>query len=84
MDTLLTLAPLVLLMGVMYFLLIRPQRKRQQQHRDLVRSLKRGDNVISAGGIYGTIKKINEDSVIIETEGSTTLKIQKHSIAERT
>ncbi len=84
MESLVTFAPLVLLMVVFYFMLIRPQRKRQQQHQDLVRSLKRGDNVVSAGGICGVIKKVDKDTVVIETEGGTTLKMQKQSIVERT
>lgn len=83
MESLVTFIPLVLLMVVFYFMLIRPQRKRQQQHQDLVRSIKRGDNVVTAGGICGVIKKVDKDTVLLETEGGTILKIQKPSIVER-
>lgn len=74
---------LVIFVGIFYLMLIRPQRKRQEQHRQLVRSLKRGDEVVSAGGICGVIKKVDKESVLLETEGGTTLKILKDSIVER-
>lgn len=81
------LVQLVILLGVFaaifYFLLIRPQRRRQKEHRDLVASLKRGDRVITAGGIYGTIEKIDEDSVIISLEEGAKLRVQKGSIVDK-
>jgi len=74
---------LLVFMGIFYFLLIRPQKKRQEQHRQLVGSLKRGDAVVSAGGICGEIKKVDKEHVLLETEGGTTLRILRDSIVER-
>ena len=72
---------LVLIFGVFYFLLIRPQRKRQKEHQQLVQELKRGDNVITAGGIYGVVESISEDSVVIKVESGTTIRVAKSSVA---
>jgi len=72
---------MVLIFGVFYFLLIRPQRRRQKEHQRLVEELKRGDNVITAGGIYGVIESVSEDSVVIKVESGTTMRVAKNSVA---
>jgi preprotein translocase subunit YajC len=72
---------LVLIFAVFYFLLIRPQRKRQKQQQQLMEELKRGDKVITAGGIYGVIESVSEDSVIIKVESGATMKVSKSSVA---
>jgi preprotein translocase subunit YajC len=74
---------LVLIFGVFYFLMIRPQRKRQKEHETLVRELQRGDKVITAGGIFGVIDNISEDSVVIKVEGGTTMRVAKGSVMMR-
>ncbi len=83
MDALFSLVILVVFFAFFYFLIIRPQKKRQQQHQDLIRSLKRGDDVVTIGGICGVIRKVDKDTVVLETEGGTALKLQKNAIAER-
>ena len=72
---------LILIFGVFYFLLIRPQRKRQKEHQQLVEELKRGDSVITAGGIFGVIESISEDSVVIKVESGATMRVAKGSVA---
>jgi len=72
---------LVLIFAVFYFLLIRPQRKRQKQQQQLMEELKRGDKVITAGGIYGVIDSVSEDSIIIKVESGTTMRLAKSSVA---
>jgi len=74
---------LVLIFGVFYFLLIRPQRKRQRQHDELVQELQKGDRVISAGGIYGVIESISDESVVMKVESGTTIRVAKGSVAGR-
>ena len=71
----------VLLFGLMYFIMIRPQRKRQKEHQQLIDELKRGDRVVTAGGIYGVIESINEDSVTIKVESGATMKVAKGSVS---
>jgi preprotein translocase subunit YajC len=70
----------VLLFGLMYFVMIRPQRKRQKEHQRLIEELKRGDRVVTAGGIYGTIDSISEDSVTIKVESGATMRVAKGSV----
>ena len=70
-----------LFIGVFYFFMIRPQRKRQREHQELVNELKRGDSVITAGGIYGQIESITEDSVVIKVESGATMRVAKGSVA---
>ena len=69
--------------GLMYFLAIRPQRKRQQEHSALITGLQRGDKVITAGGIYGQIELIDDNTVVLKVEGGTTLRILKYSITRK-
>ena len=71
---------LVLIFGVFYFLMIRPQRKRQKEHQQLVEELKRGDQVITAGGIYGQIESLSEDSIVLKIESGSTIRIARGSV----
>ncbi|MFB6214817.1 MAG: preprotein translocase subunit YajC [Candidatus Bipolaricaulia bacterium] len=73
---------LVVFGGIFYFLLIRPQRKKQQQHEDLVNNLKSGDQVITAGGIHGSVTEVMEEDLLIEVEDGTVMKIQQDSVVE--
>jgi preprotein translocase subunit YajC len=72
---------LVLIFALFYFLMIRPQRRRQKEHQQLVEELKRGDRVITAGGIFGVIETISEDSVVIKVESGATMRVAKGSVA---
>jgi len=74
---------LVLIFGIFYFLFIRPQRRRQKEHQQLVEELKAGDRVITAGGIYGRIESLAEDSIVIKVESGATLRVARNSIALR-
>lgn len=82
-DIFTTLIFLALMVAVFYFLLIRPERRRRQQHQELVESLKRGDKVITMGGICGVIKKVDKDRVWLEVEDSVTLKLVRDSVIEK-
>lgn len=73
---------LVAFAAIFYFLLIRPQRRRQKEHRDLVGTLKRGDRVVTAGGIFGTIEDISEDSITLAVEEGK-LRLAKSSIVDK-
>jgi preprotein translocase subunit YajC len=77
------LAFLVVIFALFYFVMIRPQRKRQKEHEAMMQELQKGDRVITAGGIYGTIESISEDSVVIKVEGGTTMRVARGSVAMR-
>lgn len=82
MELATTLVFLLVMFGVFYLFLIRPERRRRQQHRELVDSLKRGDKVVTVGGICGVIKKVEQDRISLEVADGMTVKVVKDSIAE--
>ncbi len=72
--------PLILMFVIFYFLLIRPQQKRQKEHRELLASLKRGDEVITAGGIMGRITAVADTFVTIEIAEKVRIKVARGQI----
>jgi preprotein translocase subunit YajC len=72
---------LVAIIAIFYFLMIRPQRKRAKEQQQLMEGLQRGDKVITAGGIFGVIESVSEDSVVIKVESGTTMRVAKGSVA---
>ncbi len=77
---LVSLAPLVLIMVIFYFLLIRPQQKKLKQHRTLIESLKKGDQIITGGGMYGKIIDVKEDVLRVEIADGVRIKVQRTTI----
>lgn len=79
-----SIAPLILIMVVFYFLLIRPQQKKVSEHQKMVNNLAKGDQVVTSGGIVGTISKIEEASnlLIVEIADQVKIKIRRDAIAE--
>ena len=75
-----TIIVMVLIFGMFYFLAIRPQRRRQKQMQQLTQDLKKGDRVVSVGGIYGEVESTDEDSLVIRVESGTTIRLAKGSI----
>jgi preprotein translocase subunit YajC len=84
-NPLLTFAPLILMGGVFYFLLIRPQQKRARAQRALINSIQVGDEVMTTGGIFGTIREIDDDEGTIEVEiaPGTRIRMVRSGIARR-
>jgi preprotein translocase subunit YajC len=74
--------PLILLFAVFYFLLIRPQQKRAKTHKQFIENLKKGDRVVTSGGMYGTITGVTDDSVTIEVAEKVRIRILKSAIAD--
>jgi preprotein translocase subunit YajC len=68
------LFPLVLMFAVFYFLLIRPQQKKQKQHDQMLKSLNKGDKVITSGGLYGIVSKVTDKDVILEVADKVSLR----------
>jgi len=76
-SPLVSFLPLVLIIVVFYFFMIRPQMKKTKEQRKFREELKVGDKVITSGGIYGKIAEISERTVILEVEGKMRLKVDK-------
>lgn len=74
-SMLMQMLPLVLMFAAMYFLLIAPQRKKQKEHEKMLGGLKAGDEIITTGGIYGTITNVKEDRFIVRV-GDNTQKLE--------
>jgi len=72
---------IVIIFAAMYFLMIRPQRKKQKEQQQMTSELKRGDRIVTAGGIYGTIESLSEDNVIIKVESGATMRVARNSVA---
>lgn len=71
---------IVALIAVMYFFMIRPQRKQQKEMEKFRNELKKGDKVVTAGGIYGTIAEIQERTVLLKVDGDVKLRVDKSSL----
>lgn len=72
---------IILLFAVMWFFMIRPQRKQQKALEEMRKALKKGDHVVTAGGIYGTISEIDERTVLIKVDGEVKLRVDKNSVS---
>lgn len=73
--------PLIILFAVFYFLLIRPQSKRAKEHKNMVASLAKGDEVVTNGGILGTITEIDDNYATLKVADNVEIKVQRPSIS---
>lgn len=76
-----TLVPMVLIMVVFYFFMIRPQVKKAKDHKKLVEDLKKGDKIVTTAGIHGKIVDMNDTTFLIEVEGGTKIRFDKTAIS---
>jgi len=76
------LIPFIAMFAIFYFLLIRPQQTKQRELRRMLQNLKRGDRVVTSGGIYGTVVKIRNDIVHVEIAEQVRIRVNKSSISE--
>ena len=76
------LMPLILIFVIFYFLLILPQRRKQKEHQEMVRNLKKGDKIITTGGIYGTITRLKKTYVEIEAANQVRLRVQRNCVSQ--
>ena len=70
-------------MAMIYFLMIRPLKQREKQHDMMVDELEKGDTVITAGGMYGTIDTIDEDSIVLKVESGAMIRVTKGGVLKR-
>jgi len=78
-----SLVPLVLLFAIFYFLLIRPQQQRMKAHQAMVQAVKRGDTVVTAGGLVGKVAKVKDDGeVMVEIADNVQVRVLKSTLTE--
>ena len=78
-----SLLPFLLIGAVFWFLVMRPQRKRQKEQKDLLSSIGVGDKVRTIGGIYGRVRELTEDEVVITVEDGGSLRLIRRAVAEK-
>jgi preprotein translocase subunit YajC len=81
-STLLSLLPLVLMFVVLYFIMIRPQMKRQKEHKAMLDALAKGDEVVVGGGVVGRISKLGDSLVCVEIAEGVEIQVQRPSIVQ--
>jgi len=80
-SPLLNMMPIILIFVIFYFMLIRPQQKKQAEHQKMVSELKKNDEIITSGGIHGVIANVKDNSVILKIADEVKIEIQKNFIA---
>ena len=78
-----TIVFLALMFGMVYFVLIRPQRKKQKEHEELTSDLKKGNKVRTAGGVYGILETVGEDTVTMRVESGAIMRVAKDSVVTK-
>jgi preprotein translocase subunit YajC len=75
------LLPIILMLAIMWFLLIRPQQKKQKEHREMIGNLKKGDTVITAGGLYGRVTGLTDTTLTVEIADKVRVRVSRGHIA---
>ena len=81
-STLLSLLPLVLMFVVLYFIMIRPQMKRQKEHKAMIEALAKGDEVVIAGGMVGRVSKLGDSILHVEVASGVEVQVQRPSVIQ--
>jgi preprotein translocase subunit YajC len=81
-SSMLSLLPLVLMFVVLYFIMIRPQMKKQKEHKAMVEALTKGDEVVIAGGVLGKVVKVGDAIIGVEVANNTEIQVQRHSVVQ--
>lgn len=79
-EQILSLLPIIILFLAMWFILIRPAQKKQKATQEMQRNLKRGDKVVTIGGLHGEIESVEENAVVLLVDGKTKLKFERQAI----
>jgi preprotein translocase subunit YajC len=82
-ETLTSIVPLIAIFAIMYFLLIRPQQQRMKQHQKMIEAVRRGDTVVTAGGLIGRVVKVKDDGeLLVEVADNVQVRVVRATLAE--
>ena len=81
-SSLMSMLPLVLMFVVLYFVMIRPQMKKQKEHRAMIEAVAKGDEVVTAGGVLGTISKVGDNYLGVEVSKGVEIQIQRSAVVQ--
>ena len=76
------IVPTVLIIGIMYFLMIRPQQKRLKDHQAMIAAIRRGDTVVTSGGILGKVTKVDDQELLVEVADGVRVKVVRGTVSE--
>ena len=74
------LIPMVLIFGIFYFLVIRPEKKKQKEHKDMVSSLKKNDEVVTSGGMHGVVVNVKDTTVVLRLDENVRVEFEKEAV----
>ena len=81
-STLMSMLPLLLMFAVLYFVMIRPQMKKQKEHRTMIDALAKGDEVVTAGGLLGKVSKIGDGNIGVEIASGVEVQMQRSAVVQ--
>lgn len=81
-STLMSMLPLVLMFGVLYFVMIRPQMRKQKEHKAMIEALAKGDEVVTAGGLLGKVSKIGDSHIGVEIASGVEVQLQRSAVVQ--
>ena len=73
--------PLILIFIVFYFFIIRPQKKKEDARKKMIEAVKKGDKVVTIGGVHGTVTQVDESSVLVQVDTNTKLRVEKNALS---
>ncbi|MEZ4697547.1 MAG: preprotein translocase subunit YajC [Rhodothermales bacterium] len=76
--------PMILIFAVIYFFIIRPQKKKEDTRKAMISAVKKGDRIVTIGGIHGKVLSVDEGTVLVEVDGSVKLRFDKNALASVT
>ncbi len=82
MSTLTGMLPLVLMFVVLYFVMIRPQMKKQKEHRTMIDALAKGDEIATVGGLLGKVNKLTDSAITLEIANGVEVQLQRHAVVQ--
>lgn len=77
------LLPFIFLIAIMYFIIIRPQQQQAKKHKEMIESLKKGDRIVTSGGLIAEVKKVEEDFFSVELADKVVVKLTKDAVARK-
>ena len=77
-----TMLPMVAIFAIFYFLMIRPQQKKQKEHRAMIDALEKGNEVVTAGGVVGRVSKVEDQYVTLEIAQGVEIRVQRHAVSQ--
>lgn len=81
-SSLMSMLPLVLMFVVLYFVMIRPQMKKQKEHRAMIEALAKGDEIVTAGGLLGKVNKLGDSYLTIEVANGVEMQVQRSAVVQ--